>query len=207
VGIIRGVYERFHVLIQEVAKFGIVGVLAFILTIVGTNALHSGAGLGPLTSVTIATIVATVFSFIGNRNWAFKHRKGKGLGRESVLFFVFNGVGLLIQLAFVAAARYGLGLTDRYSYNVSLIIGVGVATLFRLYAYRQWVFLEVTEPTTAEQLEPEISGRLRALPQQPRTADRPRGARRAAFSWAVVRSPTAAIRPSTCTSLALAWAG
>jgi putative flippase GtrA len=133
-----------------------VGILAFFITIGGANALHSGAGWGPLTSVTIATIVATVFAFLGNKFWAFRHRKGSHLGRESVLFFVFNGIGLLIQLAFVAAVRYGLGLSDRLSYNVALIIGVGVATMFRLYCYRRWVFLMADEALT-EQLEPETS--------------------------------------------------
>ena len=101
--LLRDLYARFRVLIHEVAKFGIVGILAFLITIVGANALRSGAGLGPLTSVTIATVVATVFAFLGNKLWAFRHRKGSHLGRESVLFFVFNGIGLLIQLAFVAA--------------------------------------------------------------------------------------------------------
>jgi putative flippase GtrA len=159
VGLIRDLYTRFRVLIHEVAKFGVVGGIAFLVTIVGTNVLHYGMGVGPLTSVTIATIVATVVSFVGNRHWAFRHRKGKGLGLESLLFFFFNGIGLLIQLAFVAAAHYGLGLTDKLSYNVSNIIGIGVATLFRLYAYRRWVFLAVDEPLAAEQLEPETSGR------------------------------------------------
>jgi putative flippase GtrA len=158
VDLLRDVYARFRVLIHEVAKFGIVGILAFFITIGGANALHSGAGLGPLTSVTIATIVATVFAFLGNKFWAFRHRKGNHLGRESVLFFIFNGIGLLIQLAFVAAVHYGLGLTDRLSYNVALIIGVGVATMFRLYCYRRWVFVMADDTSLAEQLEPETSG-------------------------------------------------
>ncbi len=37
--------------------------------------------------------------------------------------------------------RYGLGLDDRLSYNVANIIGIGVATIFRLYCYRRGVFL------------------------------------------------------------------
>jgi putative flippase GtrA len=159
VGVIRDLYTRFRVLIHEVTKFGIVGALAFLITIGGTNLLRYGADKGPLTSVTIATIVATVFAFFGNRHWAFKHRKGKGLGHESLLFFFFNGIGLLIQLAFVAAAHYGLGLTDKLSYNVSNIVGIAVATVFRLYCYRRWVFLEAGTPPVAEQLEPETSGR------------------------------------------------
>lgn len=158
-GAIRGLYARFRVLIHEIAKFGVVGALAFVITVGGANALHSGARLGPLTSVTIATIAATVFSFLGNKHWTFRHRKGNGLGRESVLFFVFNGVGLLIQLAFVAAVRYGFGQTGTLWYNVANVSGIIVATIFRLYTYRRWVFLEAdTEPPTAEQLEPETSG-------------------------------------------------
>jgi putative flippase GtrA len=166
VKLIRDLYGRSRVLIHETTKFGIVGVIAFFITIVGANVLHSGMGRGPLISVTIATVIATVFSYLGNRYWTFKHRKGNGLGRESVLFFVFNGIGLLIQLAFVAAVHYGLGLTDTFSYNVANIAGVIVATIFRLYTYRRWVFtmadavLPVADAVLpmAGQLEPEASG-------------------------------------------------
>ena len=156
---LRDLYARFRVLIHEAAKFSVVGVLSFGVTIVGSDALHSGAGLGELVSVTIATIVATVFSFLGNKHWAFRHRKGNALRRESMLFFVFNGVGLLIQLAFVATAQYGLGLKDTFSYNVANILGVTVATLFRLYTYRRWVFVMADGgPVAAEHLQPETSG-------------------------------------------------
>ncbi len=156
--LLRDVYARFRVLIHEVAKFGIVGILAFLITIGGADALHFGAGLDPLISVTIATVVATVFAFLGNKFWAFRHRKGSNLGRESVLFFIFNGIGLLIQLAFVATAHYGLGLTDSLSYNVANITGVAVATVFRLYCYRRWVFLAADDTPMTKQLEPETSG-------------------------------------------------
>jgi putative flippase GtrA len=158
VDLLRGLYTRFRVLIHEVAKFGVVGILAFVITIGGTNGLRYGAGLGPLTSVTVATVVATVFAFIGNKLWAFRHRNGSHLGRESVLFFVFNGIGLLIQLGVVAAVRYGLGVDDKLSYNVSNIIGIGVATIFRLYCYRRWVFLVADGAPLPERLEPETSG-------------------------------------------------
>ena len=156
--LLRDLYTRFRVLIHEVAKFGVVGILAFFITIGGANVLHYGVGLGPLTSVTIATVVATVFAFLGNKLWAFRHRNGSHVRRESVLFFVFNGIGLLIQLGVVAFVHYGLGLTDSFSYNVANIIGIGIATCFRLYSYRRWVFLMADDPM-AERLEPETSGR------------------------------------------------
>ena len=158
-GLIRDLYTRFRVLIHEAAKFGTVGIIAFFITIGGANGLHYGAGLGPLTSVTIATVFATMFAFLGNKLWAFRHRNGSHWGRESVLFFVFNGIGLLIQLGVVAAVRYGLGLDDKLSYNVANIIGIGIATIFRLYCYRRWVFLVADDSPLPEQLQPETSGR------------------------------------------------
>jgi len=156
---LRDLYARFRVLIHEAAKFSVVGVLSFGVTIAGSDALHSGAGLGELVSVTIATTVATVLSFLGNKHWAFRHRKGNALQRESILFFVCNGVGLLFQLAFVAAVQFGLGLKGTLAYNVANILGVLVATSFRLYTYRQWVFpMAGGEPLDAEHLQPETSG-------------------------------------------------
>jgi len=155
---LRDSYERFRVLIHEVAKFGVVGGLAFVFTLVLVNVFHSGAHMGPILATTLANVVATVFAFVGNKFWAFRHRKGSHWGRETILFFVFNGVGILITDGVVAIAQHGLGRTDNLSLNVANIIGVGLATLFRLYCYRRWVFLYAEgQAPAAEQLEPETS--------------------------------------------------
>ncbi len=154
--LIRDVYERFQMLIHEVAKFGIVGSLAFLLTIALFNVFHSGAGLGPVTATTLANALATVFAFAGNKFWAFRHRRGSHWGRESLLFFFFNGIGILITDGVVAAVHNGLGRTDNFSLNVANIVGIGLATMFRLYCYRRWVFIMADAPA-AEQLQPETS--------------------------------------------------
>jgi putative flippase GtrA len=159
---IRNLYDRFRLLIHEVAKFGVVGGLAFVLTIVLVNVFHSGAHLGPIESVTLANILATVFAFVGNKFWAFRHRRGSHWGRESFLFFVFNGIGILINDGVVALVHYGLGYHGNLAYNVANLVGIGLATLFRLYSYRRWVFLHADgEAPAAEQLEPETSASLR----------------------------------------------
>ena len=127
-------------LIGELAKFGIVGVLAVLIAGVGTNVLHFQAGVGPLTSNVIATVVATVVSYVGNRYWTFRHRQRTTVGREGIVFFVLNGIGLAIQLACLGLCTYVLGLHDRISYNVFLVIGIGLATVFRYGAYKKWVW-------------------------------------------------------------------
>jgi putative flippase GtrA len=134
-------YDRFRHLIHELAKFGVIGIVAFAVTWGGTNWLHFGLQLGPLTSNTIATVVAATLAFAGNRYWTFRHRAASGLGREYFLFFVLNGVGLLIQLLCIGFTHYTLTLNDHFSYNVALIVGIGLGTLFRFWSYKKWVFL------------------------------------------------------------------
>ena len=104
--LIRDPYVRFRVLIHEIGKFGIVGIVSTIITFLLQNALYGH--VGPTTSVVVANAIATCFAFVGNRYWAFKHRKTANMGRETVLFVFFNVVGTLIQTAFVDFNHYVL---------------------------------------------------------------------------------------------------
>ena len=138
--LIRDTYFRFQVLVHEVAKFGVVGLIGFVVQLGVQNALHSGAGVGAITSVIIGYIIATMVTFVGNRHWAFKHRKGKGLKHETITFILLNVVGIVIQVGIVDIAYYGLGYQSGLSYNLATIIGIGLATMFRLFAYHKFVF-------------------------------------------------------------------
>jgi putative flippase GtrA len=138
---IRGLYERFRQLVHEAAKFGVVGATAFLATTVGTNLLHFQAGLGPLTSNVIATVAATCLAYFGNRYWAFRHREGSTMAREYTVFFVLNGIGLAIQLACISFTYYLLDMHSKLAYNVALVFGIGLGTLFRFWSYRRWVWV------------------------------------------------------------------
>lgn len=140
VGLAQLLSGRSSQLISELAKFGIVGGLAVLIADLGSNLLHFRFGAGPLISNVIATAVATAVSYAGNRYWTFRHRQRTSVGREGIVFFALNGIGLLIQLACLGFGSYVLGLRDRLSYNVILIIGIALATLFRYVAYKKWVW-------------------------------------------------------------------
>jgi putative flippase GtrA len=141
VTVVRGLYERFRQLIHEAAKFGVVGVVGVLITNGGYALLHHSFGTGPVTATTIATIVATAVSYVANRYWSFRHRERTSVAREGTIFFVLNGVGLLIQDAVVAFNYYILG----YGHNkaaefIALNVGIALATLFRFWSYRKWVW-------------------------------------------------------------------
>jgi len=134
-------YRRFRQVIHEGLKFGIVGLTGIAVTNVVFIPLHSLLRLGPLTSVTIATAVATVVTFLGNRYWSFRDREGGGTGREGVTFFVLNGVGLVIQYAVLGFSNYAIGLTTKAENVIAVNIGIGLGTLFRFWSYRKWVWV------------------------------------------------------------------
>lgn len=143
---------------QLVTRFGTIGLLAFVVDVGTFNVLRQLVELGPLTSKTIAVVLATSVAFAGNRSWTFSHRGGeRQVGTAYVLFFAANGVALLISLACLAFSSYVLGLTSPLAENLSTnVVGLGLGTLFRFWAYATFVF-PAAEPAVVP--EPEPAGR------------------------------------------------
>jgi putative flippase GtrA len=147
------------VLYREMIKFGVVGAAAFVIDLGTFNLLRatvlSGEGTRVLSNAVIATIIsallATCFAWIGNRMWTFRHRRNRPVAHEAMLFAVTNGVALLIQAACVGLTNQLVtGPTPRLAENIAKIVGIGLGTLFRFWAYRRFVFshepLEDTSP-------------------------------------------------------------
>jgi putative flippase GtrA len=155
----RRLYERFRQLIHEGAKFGVVGIIGVIITDGGTNVLRSSYHIGWLTANVLATVVATAFAYVASRYWTFRHRERTSVRREGVLFFVFNGIGLLIQLGCLGFTVHVLGYTGKFPANVAILIGIVLATFFRFWSYRKWVWAEKRQdaPVGHETIEPVLA--------------------------------------------------
>ena len=59
---------------------------------------------------------------------------------EVGLFFGVNAVALGISAVVLAFSHYGLGFTSTLADNIATIVGIGLGTLFRFWAYRRIVF-------------------------------------------------------------------
>ncbi|GAA1807995.1 GtrA family protein [Nesterenkonia flava] len=127
---------------REVAKFGVVGGVAFVID----SAIFLWLISGPMDdshvkAKAIAVALATLFSWMGNRYWTFRHRRTKTRSRELVMFVIMNVIGLGIQSGCVAFSFYVLGLTSaRASFISGSIVGMILAMCFRFVAYKFWVF-------------------------------------------------------------------
>ena len=180
-------YRQVEHLVHEVAKFGLVGLLGMVVDLPIYNWLvfdnplvvvgHHGDGMlhdKPVTAKFISVTVATVATYLGNRHWTWKHRERTGLHREYVLFFVLNGIGLLIAAGCLGFSRYVLDLHNALADNISAnVIGLGLGTLFRFWSYRRWVFREelaldevehnTKTPDSPADLDAETTGDLPAI--------------------------------------------
>ena len=132
-------------MLPELAKFVVIGGTCFVLDLVLAYLLRFRVGLGPTTSKTLSTVVATAVSYLGNRLWSFRHRvaDGRRPGQDVAVYGGINLVGLIITLVPVDVAHYLLDETSPTAFTVSGILGTAVATVFRFWAYRRWVFTSV----------------------------------------------------------------
>ncbi|MEU8263505.1 GtrA family protein [Micromonospora sp. NPDC048999] len=138
---VRLLPERWQKFIHEALKFGIVGGINTVINYAVFNALALTAFRnGQLKATVVATIVATITSYLMNRHWTYRDRPTAALRREYTLFFLFNATGLIIEVGVLAGAKYGLGITSLLTLNVAKTGGVLLATVFRFWSYRTFVF-------------------------------------------------------------------
>ena len=135
----KAFYDRFRDLISEAGRFAVVGLAGVVITDGGANLLRYGAGLDRFTALAIATLAAVAVSFVASRYWTFPHRERTGLGRETALFCVANAIGVGISEGCVWLAS-AVGWEGKLSYKIALAGGIALATLFRYWSYKKWVW-------------------------------------------------------------------
>lgn len=145
-------------LLGQFMRFGVVGAFGFVTDVGGFNLLvHSAASPlndRPLTAKLISGAAATVVAWLGNRYWTFRHTRMSNRLREFVLFSIVAMVGTGIAMGVLAVSRYVLHLTSPLADNIAANgIGLGLALLFRFWAYRTHVFSEVGDGSGLSQVE------------------------------------------------------
>ncbi|MFB4194550.1 GtrA family protein [Streptomyces carpaticus] len=136
-------------LAREAAKFGTVGAFGFLVNVAVFNLCAQLLGVEPLLSGVLATSAAITANYFGNRHWTYRDRDKGRQRREAALFALFSCAGLVLENAALAVSHYGLGFTSALADNLAKnVIGLGIASAFRFWSYRTWVFTE-REPERA----------------------------------------------------------
>ena len=135
---------------RELVKFAIVGGTTWVIdTAVFLTLKSTVLEPKPLTAKVVAVLVATIVSYVLNREWSFRTRGGRERHHEALLFFLISGVGVAVYSAPLAVSRYVLDLkvpgvslfTQEMADFVSgQIVGTLVGMAFRWWAFRRFVF-------------------------------------------------------------------
>jgi putative flippase GtrA len=150
---------------RELLKFAVVGGTTWVIDtavflLLKTTVLQEK----PLTAKIIAVLVATIVSYVLNREWSFRTRGGRERHHEALLFFLISGIGVAMYSAPLAASRYLFHLREP---EVSLltqeiadfvsgqILGTLVGMAFRWWAFRRFVF---PDQNVRRQIVPEQLG-------------------------------------------------
>jgi putative flippase GtrA len=154
---------------RELLRFAVVGAVCFAVTNVVNYSLKlTILNANPVTALAVAVIIATIVSYILNREWSFHTRGGRERHHEAALFFLISGIGVGLNSLPLGISRYMLDLRVP---NVSLvtqevadflsgmILGTLLAMAFRWWAFKKWVFPEANARTG----EARSTRRLRAV--------------------------------------------
>jgi putative flippase GtrA len=154
----KGLQAGFGRVFREVAKFGAVGGAGVLVNLIVFNLIRHGTELQTVRASVIATIVSIVFNYVGFRYFTYRDRDKQRRGKELGLFLFFSAIGLVIENGVLYAATYGMGWDSSLQSNAFKFVGIGVATLFRFWSYRSWVFKALPARDAVEEAESFLEG-------------------------------------------------
>ena len=85
-------------LLAQIAKFGVVGVIAFVIDYGLLALLTEVFGVNYLVSATISFTASVVFNYVASMRYVFTHKEGMSR-REFIIFVVLSVIGLIINNA------------------------------------------------------------------------------------------------------------
>lgn len=135
---------------RELLKFTIVGGICFGVTNVVTYGLRlTVLARQPITALALGVLVATIVSYVLNREWSFRTRGGHEGPHEAALFFLVSGIAAGLNEVPLAISHYVFDLRTPYvgvlteqiaDYVSGIVLGTLVAMVFRWWAFKKWVF-------------------------------------------------------------------
>lgn len=164
---------RIDLLGREVAKFGAVGAVGVLVNIAVSNLIWRTTDIPVVRAGLMATCVAILCNYVGFRYFTYRDRDKRRRTRELMLFLAFSAVGAVIEVGVLYAATYWFGWDTPLQNNIFKIVGIGIATLFRFWSYRTWVFKALPAKETEEVAEAGEAADTVAAPEVPQAAEVP----------------------------------
>lgn len=126
-------------LIEQIMKFGIVGVIAFVIDYGLMVLLTELCGVDYLLSATISFTVSVVFNYVASMRYVFTHKEGMSRRREFVIFIVLSVIGLGLNDLFM---WLGTGVLH-VDYRITKLVATAIVMVWNFVTRK--IFLDAGE--------------------------------------------------------------
>lgn len=130
-------------LIAQLMKFGVVGVIAFIIDYGLMVLLTEVFNVNYLISATISFAVSVTFNYFASMRYVFRHKEGMSKRREFVIFVILSIIGLAINdlIMWIGTGLWGI------SYLITKIAATAIVMVWNFVTRK--AFLDAgDEPIT-----------------------------------------------------------
>lgn len=124
-----------HPIMRQFMKFGVVGVLNTLSSLLMYSLLIEFANIEPIGANAAAFVVSVTMSFFLNKRWTFRNRSEQAT-RQYAAFFVISGIGLLISSSIIFLTHNILGWQEYVAFFTAVVI----VLFWNFNANRMWTF-------------------------------------------------------------------
>lgn len=125
-------------LLAQLAKFGVLGVVATVIDFGVMNLLHYALNLDILIANTAGFTISLIFNYVASMKFVFEHRDDMSRKREFAIFVVLSIIGLLLNDGIVLALNKGLSLEA----NIAKVAATALVMIYNFVTRK--VFLDGT---------------------------------------------------------------
>ena len=126
-------------LISQFMKFGIVGIIAFVIDYGFMVLLTEVFGVPYLISTTVSFIISVIFNYFASMRFVFKRKDDMSRRREFIIFVVLSVIGLVINDVFMWLMVDFLFI----DYRISKIVVTFIVAVWNFVTRK--IFLEAKE--------------------------------------------------------------
>lgn len=125
-------------LIEQFLKFGVVGVLAFLIDYGVLMLLNVGFGVNSVVAAGISFTVSVIFNYLASMRFVFTHRDDLSKTKEFVIFIVLSVIGLGINEVVMWAGLQTIGGSP-FAVTATKVVATAVVMVWNFWSRKRWL--------------------------------------------------------------------